>query len=259
MVFIYVLICPIKKEIRYVGKTENLGKRLREHINQKSNTHRFKWINSLKKEGLEPSIEILDEVDSTEWKFWERFYIGLFKSWCINLVNATNGGDGIDGFKHSIESRMLMSEKQKGRIVKPETRLKISNSMKGRIPANAHKLVEYSRNRVWKQSSLEKLSLASMGNKNMLGKHHSQKTKDIISKTHKGQKLSPERVNKMRDHIINYRKKPVLQYSLDGDFIKRWDGPIYIQRALGFASSLIVSCCNGKQKKSKGFIWKYEK
>ena len=49
---IYALINPNTKEIRYIGKTANtLNTRLYQHLKDTNcNTHKFKWINSLKKQ-----------------------------------------------------------------------------------------------------------------------------------------------------------------------------------------------------------------
>ena len=65
-----------------------------------------------------------------------------------------------------------------------------------------------------------------------------------------------ERAAKSR---INHQaiSKSVLQYSLDGEFIKEWPSTMQIERELGFSSSNISECCNGKQKTSYRYIWKY--
>lgn len=54
-------------------------------------------------------------------------------------------------------------------------------------------------------------------------------------------------------------KKAVLQYSLDGKFIAKYDGVREACRICGIKSnSGISACCNGKLKKHNGYIWKYE-
>lgn len=52
--------------------------------------------------------------------------------------------------------------------------------------------------------------------------------------------------------------KPVLQYTLDGEFIREWESTREIERQLGFNHSGICMCCNGKLKKSYNFIWKWK-
>lgn len=53
--------------------------------------------------------------------------------------------------------------------------------------------------------------------------------------------------------------KPVLQYDLNGNFIKEWPSSKEIKRKLGFADSNVRNSCNGKYKTAYGFIWKYKK
>lgn len=53
--------------------------------------------------------------------------------------------------------------------------------------------------------------------------------------------------------------KPVLQYSLDGTFIKEWKSTMDIKRNLGFCQSYISECCRGKYAYAYGYIWKYKK
>lgn len=53
-------------------------------------------------------------------------------------------------------------------------------------------------------------------------------------------------------------KKPVIQYNLNGDFIKEWNGFIDIKKELNYDSSLIRKCCKGLPKTAYGFTWKYK-
>ena len=50
----------------------------------------------------------------------------------------------------------------------------------------------------------------------------------------------------------------VKQYDLNGNFIKEWDSIADITRQLGISHSLITNTCQGKQKTSHGYIWKYK-
>lgn len=55
------------------------------------------------------------------------------------------------------------------------------------------------------------------------------------------------------------RSKKVLQFNLDGTFIKEWKSTMDVQRNLGFAQSNIVKVCNGKRKSAYRYLWKYKK
>ena len=62
----------------------------------------------------------------------------------------------------------------------------------------------------------------------------------------------PVAENRSRD-----RKKPVLQYTLEGVLIKEWKSVAECQRN-GFHQGHVSACCLGKLKQHKGFIWKYK-
>lgn len=51
--------------------------------------------------------------------------------------------------------------------------------------------------------------------------------------------------------------KAVLQYSLEGELIRKWDMMIDVEKELGISPTTITRCCKGKQSTSGGFIWKY--
>ena len=55
------------------------------------------------------------------------------------------------------------------------------------------------------------------------------------------------------------KSKIVLQYSLDGTFIKEWKSTMDVERNLGFAHTHISECCRGEQAYAYGYLWKYKK
>lgn len=108
---IYVLIDPITDEIRYLGKTEvDIRRRYAQH---KYNWRREKgrlshvnsWIKHLSENNLLPIIKLIDEVPTSEWIFWEEYWINQLKAWDCNLCNHTNGGEGVNGYKFTEESK----------------------------------------------------------------------------------------------------------------------------------------------------------
>ncbi|MEY2647025.1 MAG: Flavobacterium phage Fpv2 [Bacteroidota bacterium] len=75
-----------------------------------------------------------------------------------------------------------------------------------------------------------------------------------LSKAAIGKKMSESAKKKMGDN----QKLPILQYDLDGNFIKEWDGIIDATKSVGKHSTNIMRCCNGKFKQAYGYIWKYK-
>ena len=51
--------------------------------------------------------------------------------------------------------------------------------------------------------------------------------------------------------------KPVLQYDLEGNFIKEWPSTRECERN-GFNQAHVAACCQGKLKKHKDSIWRYK-
>ena len=52
-------------------------------------------------------------------------------------------------------------------------------------------------------------------------------------------------------------KKPVKQYSKDGEYLKTWESASDIEKSTGFKTSHISNCCNGKFKTAYGFLWSF--
>jgi len=93
---IYVLIDPRTGYVRYVGKANDVSQRYKAHLNRarKHQIHKSNWVELLKKEGLKPTIQVIDVVPIDEWVFWEMYWISQMKSWGFDLINYTMGGDG---------------------------------------------------------------------------------------------------------------------------------------------------------------------
>ena len=50
-------------------------------------------------------------------------------------------------------------------------------------------------------------------------------------------------------------KKPILQFTLDGEFIREWDCATDVGREV---CGNICNCLKGKQKTAYGYVWKYK-
>lgn len=65
---------------------------------------------------------------------------------------------------------------------------------------------------------------------------------------------------KHRSEILTNNKKlskTVLQYSLQGEFIKEYPSSWEVQRETGYNRANISNCCRGIQKTAYGFLWSY--
>jgi len=187
------------------------------------------------------------------------------KSYCYNLVI---GGNSKIGYKHTEEAKKKISEKSKGRVISKATIKKIVDKrMNKNNYAHSIETINKIKNnipiRIGKDAP-------------MWGKEHSQKTKDKISKSKLGIKLSAETIEKLKKiklgkrltkkHTEAIRKgkqlsqgKVIIQYDLNYNFIKEWVALSLAARELNIHTSSIRRCCKGNGKSCGGFKWDYKK
>jgi len=188
MMGIYAYFDKKDNSVVYVGKDSNIdkGKRRRDHI-QPSNYNKqpFNRVlqNNLNRYEYK-EIFVFDEISQTELNQLEMQQIALFNP----KFNFTKGGEGMLGYKHSLESRRKMSEACKGRKIGPlseEHRRKISESNKGKKHSKEarRKMSEYWTGRKRGPMSDETRKKISKANK---GRTISEEWRKKISEGHKG-------------------------------------------------------------------------
>ena len=105
--------------IRYVGKTTKpLHDRLTKHLRDAragGHSHKANWIRRMLSAGRLPDIRLIEAV-SGDGVEQERRWIKFFRESKLDLVNLTDGGEGVAGC---------------GRIITPEHRAKISAALTG--------------------------------------------------------------------------------------------------------------------------------
>lgn len=125
------------------------------------------------------------------------------------------------GKKRPSEVVKKVADSNRGHKRTQEQRKRISDSHKGQIPPNKGVHGVY---------------------------HHTDEAKHKISKRFKGIKLSEEHKAKLR--------KPVSQYTKDGEFIATYPSARDAEQHTGVHECSISRCCNGKYKSAGGFIWR---
>lgn len=70
-------------------------------------------------------------------------------------------------------------------------------------------------------------------------------------------KIKYKNIGKPNRQPGKHKGKPVLQYTMAGEFVKRWEKALDATKELGIDQSTIGRCCKGKQKTAGGYIWKY--
>ena len=216
----------------YIGKTKN---------SSRENDHKRKY-------GKDIIYTYIDEVESLkkeDWEPLETFWIQYFKYLGFDIQNIRmKGGSGPEFY--SEETCLKMSLQRKG---KP-----IHNDISKKSVSDRFKGVKMS------DDTKEKIRLKKTGqkypNRSYKTEYHvSQETKEKISKALKGKPKPVE--------FKEIFTKSVLQYGLDGKFIKKWNNQLeaenfLMNKQLNKSSDYIGSCCRGLVKSSFGFLWKYE-
>ena len=252
---VYILIDPIKLDVRYVGiTTKRLKVRLWGHISsancKTSNNYKNNWIISLKKGGSVPIIEEIDEVLMDEWQFWEQHYISLYKSWGFKLTNLTFGGEGTFGYKFSEECKLKMSKIQKG---KPNLKAVKYLSVKVcKLDLKGNYICEYSSLREAERNEQVTSGDISMSCRN------TNRTVAGFSWCYKSDLKN--RVNFLKSNNVIYgNTRKVDQFTKDGVFIKRWESISEAARELKTHVTSISALCNKKPQRVTvvGYKWEY--
>lgn len=152
------------------------------------------------------------------------------------LVNMTSGGEGTTS--PSPEARRKLSESKLGD----------KNPMFGIIRSAESK-------RKLSEEYRIKLSESKLGDKNpMFGKKISEETRVKYRIARLGKRLSKETIEKLR----KANSKPIIQLSLDGEFIREWGSAAEAHSTGYFNYSGISKCLRGKNKTHCGYKWGYK-
>ncbi len=259
-VFIYVLSDPRNDQVRYVGKANNPKDRYINHFNstRDKNTHKRNWINSVRKDGLRPELIIIDEVPKSEWVYWEKFYISLFKTWGFSLVNYTEGGDG-STFGNSGSFKKGNIPHNKGVACSEETKQKIRDKLTGVSNVSSYKPIiqydlqfnEVKRYKCVKDAIEESGGFFLASKISLCCKLKNIKHKGFIWRYDNEEKLT--KVNRKKR-----KGKCVYQYDVNFNLLKYYSSLKEASDSLNIKPSNIFFCCNNENRKAGGFYWRYK-
>lgn len=150
-IYIYTLSCPITKEIRYVGKTNSIRRRLQSHIDYARNTKRKRrhiadWILSLLKRGLRPIITVIEESNEGNWIERETYWITHFRNLGFNLCNLTDGGESNNGYVYSEELKEIRRNARLGYKTPQSTKDKIRKALSRKVICETDNIIFNSMN-----------------------------------------------------------------------------------------------------------------
>jgi group I intron endonuclease len=153
----------LDSETRYVGQTtHSLNCRLGGHISRARRTGRktpfICWIRSILNTGLQPRIELIEEVLEMCADEREIFWIKEYRKAGLRLLNYTDGGNmcGMRGKRHTEEARMIMSKLATGRKMCPDAIERGAAKRRGRKQSDEEKEKRASKLRGRKLSDAQK-------------------------------------------------------------------------------------------------------
>lgn len=161
----------------------------------------------------------------------------------------------------SDETRRKMSEAAKKRMT-PEAKEHLRKLATGRQASDeAKRKMSESQKSRWNDELRKKYSDKFSGNGNpMYGKHHSDETKELLSKMFSGEnsiwygKHHAEE-SKQKAHDSCTWKVPVVQLTLNGEFVREFDSYASAAKEVDGKISAIIECCNGNLKSAYKYIW----
>lgn len=239
MAAIYKITNLINNKV-YIGRATNFLKRKNSHLcylrkGNHSNSHlQASWD----KYGEENFVfEVLEVCEKEDLGNKEYEWVTLLKStqtefgYNIQIVN------GNETYEISDETRIKMSNSQKGRVTSEETRRKQSEARKGRVNS-----IE----------TRERISNSLKGKK----ANHSEEQKEASRKRAIAKKgnFKPEELEKMSLKA----SKPIIQYTVEGEFIREFKSGLEAHKVTGINNANIAACANNKRRIAGGYKWLYK-
>lgn len=216
----------------YIGSSIDVKDRVRRHFKDlKANKHHsLKMQRSYNKYGKDVfKVEYLVSVPEQYRQKIEQWFLDNNECYFNNekIVNKPSIYR-IRSEEENEKSRLRMLKNEYWKLAHP-----MSEEGKKRVS-------ESSKNRIWTDEMRKKLSesLKKSSHKRAPRKKHTESTKIKVSKN-------------------SHNKRVVIQYNLNGRALKVWSSITDIVNTLNFQQASISRCCQGKQKTSYGFVFKY--
>lgn len=261
MIGIYKITNLVNNKV-YIGQSIDIENRWRQHIQKlNNNRHINKHLQSSWNKYTSKcfSFSVICECTEDKLTEMEQYWIDMYGG--INSgLNYNNRDAGNKGrlSKESIRKCSESAKKVKHKPLSESTKLKISNTMKGR-PCN---------NKGYRHSEEIKkyISMCSKGKKRKpRSTEHRKKLSESlkgkpawnkgIPSSMKGTHLSEDTITRLRD-LDRKNKYAVAQYDLQGNLLNTFQSTMEAERKTGIKNSGISACCRGLQKTAGGFIWK---
>lgn len=274
---------------KYIGKSVDIAHRWRchqnDHDNPNSSQYNTYFYNALRKYGLDSLVfEIVEECSEDSLNDRERYWIAQTKSNNREFgYNTTDGGDGVCGYwdipvyQYALDGTFIRSYKSISDAVRDTGYYGISDCSRGELKSSGgfmwsriyvEKMEPYERGHrttTVYQYGLSGDYIATYGSIKEAAEATGVDYRSISGCIH--QKTEHKRggdfiwttakVDKMPPYKRGLKRTPVIQKSLDGDFICEYESLNEAGRVVGIKSGNIYACCHGKAKTAGGYVWEY--
>lgn len=265
----------------YIGKSKDVAVRIGQHkCLLKYNKHKYRTgeLSLLQKAwnkyGQNAFVfEIIDFCSIDELDEREIYWIDYYQCNCAKTrhgYNTTDGGEGAYG-NNNVKGRIQVHNGEIQKMIYPDE-LEYYQSIgfkKGILPSTIEKTKQNRPDNSGKNNPMygkhlskehkRKISESNKGKTAgekhaFYGKHLSEDHRRKIGESNKGRTNSEE----TRQRISEGRKKAVVQFTKDNEFISEFSSGLDAELKTGINRSRISNCCKGKRKTAGGFIWRFK-
>lgn len=284
---VYIHIFPNGK--RYIGITKlQPNRRWESGYGYHSQRFMYNAINKYGWNNIEHKI-LFNNLTKNEACWKEKFLIKYYNTNNRKFgYNRSIGGEINKEYKHTEEFKKRISKKLKGRKDSEETKLKKSIALKGRIiKKESIEKMKITKKKNYKKENhpnygkygKENPRSISVDQYDLLGNfiENFNSIKEASDKTgcsfHSISSCCKGKQFKSKDYIFRYKgdkfnkyiknkyniQFPIIQYDLNGNFIKEWESSLDIERCLKVPHHTVLKICRGEFKKSKGgYVFRYK-
>lgn len=226
----------------YIGQSIQIKTRWARHIWElNTNQHDNQYLQNAWNKYGQNNFEfgILEECPKEMLNERETYW---FNKYAPNTYNLSSTGE-----HHYLqeESKLKISNKLKGVKKSSET---IKRMREAQSKINHH--------RKHTPEAKEKIVNA------LIGRNVSVQTRNKISKANTGKQridiLGKKRPVEVVEKYIAPKRKPVLQFDLEGNLIREWISTQEPSKKLGIPNANINRVLHGKRKQAGGYVWKYK-
>ena len=248
--YVYIYLNPLKEgkysfgkhqfnfEPFYVGKGKGIRYKVHLTVIDKLNKLKQRIIDKIKTKNKNPIIiKLYENITDYSALRLEKYLINKIGRRDLklgSLANLTNGGDGTSGTIYTRERRNNMISNKQGIIMYDINGIVIE--------------------------TFENITDLSIKNPQLLTNHIHRACKSLGQRkvmNHFWKYSEGESIGNIIE--LNDRFNPVLQYDLNGNFIKKWDNANELHK-IGYSSGAILKCCRNNAKqlllyKFKNYMW----